>query len=124
MPSERLDISRNALVLLVVSVLTSLQLVSLSKIILLLLKQMKENSQDYSKEREKLLNRLMSRDPMTFQILSQNGQGYPSDEGEVRNNDEAEMMKTTGVYVDQSVGEPSFDFDMAEDLRELGIVQP
>jgi predicted amidohydrolase len=60
---------------------------------------------------------------MTFQILSQDGQSLLSTDGEVRNNDEAELRKS-GIFVDQSIGEPSFDFDMAEDLRELGIVQP
>lgn len=57
---------------------------------------------------------------MTFQILQSERLSY--EEGNVRNDDESELAKTGG-YVEET-GEPSFDFDFGEDLKDLGITTP
>lgn len=57
---------------------------------------------------------------MTFQVLNQSDLRF--EEGEVRNDDASEIAKTYRTVADlEGTGEPSFDFDIAEDLQELGL---
>ena len=68
-----------------------------------------------------LLNRLISKDPMTFQILSQDAVSYESldEEGEVRNSDESELLKTS-IFDSEGYGEVLVD--MTQDYKDLGLI--
>ena len=105
-------------VTLLLLALTCLQSIGMLKIIMFLLKERSEISTRSSNERTLLMNKLMSRDPMTYQILSQEpSPNSHSPEREIlRNDDESELEKINWV------GDGEVLIDMTQDYRDLGII--
>ena len=113
--------SKSQLPLLLLSVLTLVHSLSLYQVIMFLLRERKENWTNSSNERLLLLNRLMSKDPLTYQILNQDvsPSWHSPDEGQVRNDDDSEMAKTE--FWPNGDGEVLVD--LTEEYKDLGLIE-